>query len=287
VCEPATCDPSRNFSTFHRVVLWASRGCPQRGFVARAFACSVAAEACSAPLQSVGLMSRVLDLPSIAYIVARSTPGHVIGCDNKVPWKLRTDLRRFREVTSGHVIIMGRKTHESIGRTLPNRINVVISRRKGDSSPDLLWANDRESALFFADHFSIALGKSTIFVIGGEEIYKMFAPLFNKIYLTEVHAEEIAGDAFFDYKFDLRKWGEVERQSLPQSAEDEFTSDYMVFERRIKSVRQVELWRFLKEERELETKLPDRDKFNDLIRKARRHRQRLEKTARDLESFLK
>lgn len=232
-------------------------------------------------------MSRTVDLPSIAYVVARSTPAHVIGCDNKVPWKLKTDLRRFREITSGHVIVMGRKTHESIGRTLPNRINIVISRRKGNSSEDLLWANGRESALFFADHFSISLNKKTIFVIGGEEVYKIFEPLFNKIYLTEVHAPNVPGDAFFPYKFDLRKWTTIEKVFVPKSEDDEFDSDYMIFERRTKSVRQVELWRFLKEETELDAKLPDRRKFDDLIRQARRDRQRLHKLTTEFGSFLK
>jgi dihydrofolate reductase len=182
---------------------------------------------------------------------------------------------------------MGRKTHESIGKTLPNRINIVISRQRGDSSSDLLWANGRESALFFADHFSISLGKKTIFVIGGEEIYKIFEPLFNKIYLTEVHAPNVPGDAFFDYKFDFRRWATTEKLSFPRSDDDEFASEYMVYERRTKSVRQVQLWRFLKQETELEARLPDRREFHDLIRKARSDRQRLSKLQTELSSFLK
>jgi dihydrofolate reductase len=70
----------------------------------------------------------LLALPSISYVVARSVPGYVIGTENRLPWRLHSDLKRFKEITYGHPIIMGRKTHLSIGRPLPGRTNIVLSR---------------------------------------------------------------------------------------------------------------------------------------------------------------
>src|SRR5215470_13252515 len=115
-------------------------------------------------------------LPSISYVVARSWPDSIIGRRNVMPWHLRTDLQRFKTITIGHPIIMGRKTFLSIGRALPGRVNIVLSRG-AEFDPNnglwhhdetmLLWAENRESALFFADVISIAKEKSDFFVIGG------------------------------------------------------------------------------------------------------------------------
>ena len=170
-------------------------------------------------------------MPSIAYVVARSWPGNVIGCDNKLPWRLRSDMRRFREITKGHVVIMGRKTLESIGRPLPDRINIVLSRREEKDSPGLVWARDKETALFLADIYSIMNGQAEFFVIGGSEVYKIFEPNFNRIHLTEVFAE-VEGDATFDYKFDRRKWKHKEEADFPKTEEDEYPSRYTVLDNR-------------------------------------------------------
>lgn len=219
-------------------------------------------------------------------MVARSIPGQVIGCDDKVPWRLRTDMRLFRERTIEHVVIMGRKTYQSIGRPLPNRINVVISRKPGNSSKDLIWVDNKEDALYVADHLSIRMQNRKLFVIGGAEIYKMFERQFNLVYLTEVFAD-VPGDAFFRHKFDFRRWNILEDKFVPKSNFDEYDASYLVYERRTLTVRQVELWRFLKKDEELEAKLPDRDSFRDTIRRTRRSTAKLHKLAEDLEAFLK
>ncbi len=190
-------------------------------------------------------MPRRVPMPSISFVVARSSPGHIIGCDNRLPWHLRTDLVRFKEITHGHVIIMGRKTHESIGRTLPGRTTIVISRRPSPVEPNpfqalqdtaLLWAPDRENALFLADIISIGKGHTDFFVIGGGEIFEMFVDLFHKVYLTEVLAN-VRGDAVFDFEFKYPYWQQTLENEIPPSAHDQYPSRFTVYEKRDKSTR--------------------------------------------------
>jgi dihydrofolate reductase len=153
---------------------------------------------------------------------------------------------------------MGRKTFLSIGRALPDRVNIVLSRR-AEYSPEnsfwhhnetvLLWAENRESALFFADVIAIVKEKSDFFVIGGAEMYRMFGDLFNKVYLTEVLTGDLLrrepNDAIFDYKIDNRQWKTLETQSLPSSEIDDFPSRFTVLERKTKYVRYVEVKDYL------------------------------------------
>lgn len=147
---------------------------------------------------------------------------------------------------------MGRKTYLSIGRPLPGRINIVLSRSIDQSLPNdffwptaetsVVWAGNLESALFFADVVSISRGQKDFFVIGGAEMYRMFYNLFNKIYLTEVMTgEKILGDATFDFKVDKRRWSTSLDQEFPAGPHDEYPSRYRILERRRKWVRYVEV----------------------------------------------
>ena len=195
-----------------------------------------------------------LTLPSISYVVARSLPGFVIGNENKLPWKLQTDLKRFREITFGHPVIMGRKTHLSIGRPLPGRTNIVLSRKSSEkiendfwqkTETSVVWAGDLASALYFADVISIAKNKRDIFVIGGAEMYNIFYKLFNKIYLTEVlTGKKLPGDATFEFRIDKRQWGTFEDLHFPAGPQDQYPSRYRVLERKRKWVRYVEINEF-------------------------------------------
>ena len=184
---------------------------------------------------------RKIEMPSIAFVVARSHPGHVIGCENKLPWRLKGDLRRFKETTTGHVVIMGRKTFHSIGRPLPNRKNIVITRNFDLDKDGVVCAQNAESALFLADYYSIIMEKMDLFVIGGDAVYKLFEGLFNKVYLTEIFGGQIVGDAFFNYEFDRRRWKTISEQDFPKSEDDQFPCRLTVLERRTKYVRQREL----------------------------------------------
>jgi dihydrofolate reductase len=197
-------------------------------------------------------MPRPVRMPSISFVVARSWPAHIIGRDNKLPWHLRTDLQRFRKITFGHVVLMGRNTFDSIGRPLPGRVNVILSRRPANdqdsniwdaSDTALLWSRSQEDAMYLADILSLAADKKEFFVIGGEQMYENFSELGNRIHLTEVFAPlpREAGDAYFDREFDGRKWKTIDEEEIPAGPNDDFPSRYTVFDRKIKTVRYVEL----------------------------------------------
>jgi dihydrofolate reductase len=197
-------------------------------------------------------MAASFRLPSITYVVARSTPDNIIGRQNQLPWHLRTDLQRFKRITMGHVIVMGRNTYLSIGRPLPGRVNVVLSSKPPADSRNqfwslgetsLLWATSREDALFLSDVVSMAMDKKEFFVIGGQQLYAAFEDLFNKIHLTEVltSGPSQPGDASFSFKIDKRKWKTLDETRVPAGPHDDFPSRYSVLERKTKSVRYVDL----------------------------------------------
>ncbi len=129
---------------------------------------------------------------------------NVIGINNTLPWHLPEDLKRFRALTTGHHIIMGRKTYESLGRLLPNRTTVIVTRNKNYQVEGALIAHGLQAAL------TLCKADSEPFLIGGAELYKEGIGLANKLYVTEVHAD-FAGDAFFD-RIDLTRWQEVGRE---------------------------------------------------------------------------
>lgn len=162
-------------------------------------------------------------MPSATSLVARSFPDRIIGVENKLPWHLGTDLKHFRQRTQGHAVIMGRKTFESIGRPLPNRLSIVLSRNKFQDTADVKWANSPETALLFADQYSIYNLVNEFFVIGGEEIYKIFYRYINLVYLTDVNCGPINGDAKFDVDFDPREWWFRYEREFPESNVDQYS----------------------------------------------------------------
>ncbi|NVN98659.1 MAG: dihydrofolate reductase [Geobacteraceae bacterium] len=125
----------------------------------------------------------------IAIIAAMSRNG-VIGRGGKIPWHIPADMKRFRALTLGHTVIMGRKTFESIGRALPERKNIVVSRNASFSPEGALKASSLDDAL------TLAAGAEIIFICGGSEIYRQSMTIASRIYLTVVAIDE-AGDAFF------------------------------------------------------------------------------------------
>jgi dihydrofolate reductase len=149
----------------------------------------------------------------ISLIVAAST-NNVIGNDGELPWRLSDDLKRFKAVTMGKPIVMGRKTFESIGRPLPGRQNIVISRQDGFAADGCDVVQSIEQAV------EVAGVVEEIMVIGGSQIYAAFLPLADRIYLTRVHAE-VEGDAFFP-SIDESKW----RDSASRIYEVDESNDY-------------------------------------------------------------
>ncbi len=134
-------------------------------------------------------------MPRLAIIAAVAENG-CIGINNQLPWYLPEDLKYFRRLTTGGVVIMGRKTYESIGKPLPNRTNIVISRKAGYHPEGIKVASSLEDALDLAAQVSEINGIDDVFVIGGAQIYALALPLANRLYLTEVQ-KTVEGDAFF------------------------------------------------------------------------------------------
>jgi dihydrofolate reductase len=128
-------------------------------------------------------------------IVVATAENHVIGNENKLIWHLPADLKYFKSLTSGHCVIMGRKTYDSIGKPLPNRVNIVISRDKNLEIEGCLVAHSLEEAIEVAQS---AKPNDEIFVIGGANVYEQALRLTSKIYLTKVH-ENFEGDTYFRF----------------------------------------------------------------------------------------
>ena len=152
----------------------------------------------------------------IALVVAMAE-NRVIGKENKLIWHLPADLKFFKNLTTGHPIIMGRKTFESIGKPLPNRTNIVITRQADFTAEGCMVAHSLTEALMLAQQLD-----SDIFVIGGAEIYKQAMFLADTIYLTEVH-HTFEGDTFFP-EIDSVLWQETSREE--HKADEKNPYDY-------------------------------------------------------------
>ena len=139
----------------------------------------------------------------LSAIVARSR-NNVIGKDNEIPWYLPADLKYFKRITLNHPIIMGRKTFDSIGRPLPKRTNIVLSRNPFFVASNVLVTNQLSDAISLAEQ----TGTDEAFIIGGGKIYEIAFPHLQRLYLTEVDTFVENGDAFFP-TFDDQNWVEV------------------------------------------------------------------------------
>lgn len=148
--------------------------------------------------------------PRLALIAAVADNG-CIGVDNKLPWYLPEDLKYFKAVTSGKAIIMGRTTYDSLGRPLPNRTNIVITRNPAFTAPEgVRVVNSLDEAIALAEAVAHINGDEEIVVIGGAQIYGLALPKTDRLYLTEVK-KTVEGDAFFP-PWEKSDWQEVARQ---------------------------------------------------------------------------
>jgi dihydrofolate reductase len=148
-------------------------------------------------------------------MIAAMANNRVIGSDNTMPWHLPADLGHFKRVTLGKPIVMGRKTYQSIGRALPGRLNIVISRDDNFDPEDATVVRDCEQAIS-------AAGKvDEVMIIGGGTIYQYFLPLCHRLYLTQIELD-VAGDTYFpDYQSEYR-WQISEKESLLPDAKNPF-----------------------------------------------------------------
>lgn len=165
---------------------------------------------------------------TVALIVARSRNG-VIGRDNQLPWRLPEDLRYFKRVTMGKPVIMGRNTWESLGKPLPGRDNIVITRNENFYAHGATVVNDLETAMLLADSLADASGADEIMIIGGAQIYAEALPYATRAYITEVDAE-IEGDAFFP-DMNPAEWSETTRESFLACEKNPYDYSFVTLER--------------------------------------------------------
>lgn len=159
----------------------------------------------------------------ISAIVAMSE-NQVIGKDNSLPWHLPADLHHFKQVTLGKPIIMGRKTYESIGRPLPQRQNIVITRDIHFSATGCWVVNSIEAALEAASE------QEEVFIIGGAHLYTQALPLITCLYLTIIH-KKIEGDTFFP-PINKSEWKEISKKNYQADDKNMYSYSFIVLERR-------------------------------------------------------
>jgi len=155
-------------------------------------------------------------------IIAAMARSRVIGAHNELPWHLPEDLKRFRALTMGHHIIMGRKTFESLGRLLPGRVTVIVTRQSGYVVEGAKVTHSLTEAV------GACADDEEVFIIGGGEIYRDALPIANRLYLTEIDADFV-GDAWFP-TFDLAEWRESTREHFVSASG--LSCNYVNYERR-------------------------------------------------------
>lgn len=161
--------------------------------------------------------------PRLVGVVAMASNG-VIGRDGGLPWRLPDDLKRFKSITMGRPILMGRRTFESLGRPLPGRENIVLTRDPAWSAPGCRVVRSLDAAL------EAAGGAAEVMVIGGAEIYRLAWPRLARLELTEVHAD-VDGDTRLD-AFDPAGWREVAREHHPADGRHALAFSFVTLERR-------------------------------------------------------
>ena len=165
-------------------------------------------------------MSQAAPRPKRVSLIVAMDRQRVIGNQGRLPWHIPQDLKRFKALTMGHSMIMGRKTHESIGRLLPARRSIIVTRQRGYAVPGALVVHAIEEAL------EACAGEEEVFVIGGAEIYAQSLDAATRIYLTEVH-DCVRGDTWFPRL--SGEWREVSRD--PQAPQSGLAFDFVVLER--------------------------------------------------------
>lgn len=161
-------------------------------------------------------------------VVAVSCNG-VIGARNALPWRLPSELRRFKALTMKRPLVMGRRTHESIGRVLPGRDNIVVTHGAAIDNPDVHTANSVEEAVALAERLARSRRVREIMIIGGAQIFEQTLPIADRIYMTKVH-KEVEGDTYWP-ELDPARWREVKRQRYKAGPGDEVDYTMLVYDR--------------------------------------------------------
>ncbi len=162
-------------------------------------------------------------------LIAAVADNGVIGRDNRLIWRLKSDLRRFRDLTWGKPMLMGRKTFESIGRPLPGRETLVLTRGPAFAAEGVHVAHGWDEAVAQAEALAESMGASEIAVVGGADIYALALPHAHRVYLTQVHVAP-EGDTLFP-SFDRSAFREVQRKDHPPGPDDEHPFTFLDLER--------------------------------------------------------
>jgi dihydrofolate reductase len=161
--------------------------------------------------------------PRISLIVAMAK-NRVIGIDNTLPWHLPADLKHFKALTMGHHIVMGRKTYDSIGRPLPGRTSVVVTRNRELKIEGCIIAHTLDQAIAACN------GDDEIFVVGGAELYAQALAIADRLYITEIQ-KSVRGDAYFpDFRRD--EWREISREACSQQEPQPLEYHFAAYQRR-------------------------------------------------------
>ena len=156
------------------------------------------------------------------YLVAAVAANGIIGSEGRLPWQLPEDLRHFKQLTLGHPVIMGRRTWESLGKALPGRDNIVVTRRPGYEAPGAAVASSLEAAL------ALCAAEPIVFIIGGTQLFAESLPIAAGLVLTEIH-RDFPGDARFP-EYDRSKWREVQREA--HTAANGMRFDFVLYQPR-------------------------------------------------------
>ena len=165
----------------------------------------------------------------ILTLIAAVADNGVIGRAGGLPWRLKSDMQRFRALTFGHPVLMGRKTYQSIGKPLPGRTNIVVTREPAFASPGVLVARSLDAALDAARGDALRRGAPAIMVIGGADLYAQAMPRAARLEITRVHASP-PGDVHFP-AIDEREWRETARRDGAAGPEDEAPFTFVSYER--------------------------------------------------------
>lgn len=157
-------------------------------------------------------------------IIAAMAANRTIGLENRLPWHLPEDLKRFKALTMNHHIVMGRKTYDSIGKPLPGRDTIIVTRNMDYAVPGCIAVNSIDAAL------TVSFNDEEVFFVGGADLYRQALPIANRIYLTEIQ-RVFDGDAFFP-TFDQSQWVETAREPHRNEGENGFEFHYVIYDRK-------------------------------------------------------
>ncbi|OGM14487.1 hypothetical protein A3A76_05810 [Candidatus Woesebacteria bacterium RIFCSPLOWO2_01_FULL_39_23] len=159
-------------------------------------------------------------------IIVAVAENNVIGAKNKLPWYLPADLKHFKELTTGHHILMGQKTYESIGKPLPDRVNIILSEDPNYHAKECIVVNSINEGVELAK----SENEHEFFIIGGASVYKQMLPFTDKIYMTKIH-NNFDGDVYFP-NIDDKNWREISKESHTKDDKNPFDYDFIILEKR-------------------------------------------------------